>query len=121
MIDWFHRTCEHSVAGIEEAGLLRPKPHPFLGNIPLVWLTSQRGATRAMLGLTSHTLDCDRMAHLYRVLPEDHERIDWWGDVCRDSRMVPYLPGIRRLQAARGTRPGLWGVTPFEVHVERLE
>lgn len=119
--EWFHRTCEHRVGLIEEAGVLRPNPHPILGGIPLVWLTSQRSASRVMLGLTSHTLQCDRMAHLFRVLPEEDDHVVWWGDLKRLDWFEPFLVGARRLEAVRGTRPGLWGVAGAPVRVERLE
>lgn len=119
MTAWWHRTCEHRFPRIEADGwVLRPQPHPVLSNLELVWLSSSATATRAMLGLSSNTLECDRMSHLLRVVPEDEGKIAWWGDVVRSDAMVPYLPGARRLMAVRGTRPGLWGVASEPIRVE---
>ncbi|QBI98138.1 hypothetical protein SEA_FIREMAN_55 [Microbacterium phage Fireman] len=121
MTGWWHRTCEHRAPKIEADGfLLRPQAHPILGNLPLVWLSSTPNATRAMLGLTSNTLECDRMAHLFKVVEEDESKIAWWGDVMRAPDMTPFLPGARRLMAVRGTRPGLWGVSADPIRVERV-
>ena len=122
MADWFHRSCDHGARAIERSGLiLRPQPHPLLGGMPLIWLTAQRSATRVMLGLSSHTLECDRMATLWRVLPEDTEHVATWADLKAAAWFEPFLVGARRLEAVRGTRPGLWGVAGAPLHVERVE
>lgn len=121
MSAWWHRTCDHRAPKIEADGfLLRPQPHPMLGNLSLVWLSSSPNATRAMLGLSSNTLECDRMSYLYRVTPEDEGKVAWWGDIVRTGEMVPYLAGARRLMAVRGTRPGMWGIASEPIRVERV-
>lgn len=116
---WYHRTCEHAAPQIVASGLiLRPNPQSILAGSPLTWFTRSPSATRVMLGLSSHTLSCDRMSHLFEVIPEDEDKVMWWGDVKRTLAAEPMLPAIRRLEAVRGTRPGLWGVTGVEVRVE---
>jgi hypothetical protein len=121
--EWLHRTCQHAadrIDGGERYGTLTVVAQVMLGRLPMVWLTSSQSATRVMLGLSSHTLECDRMEALYRVLPEDAAQVIRWGDLVREPSFEPYLPGARRLMAVRGTRPGVWGVSPTSIRVERI-
>lgn len=63
----WHYTCEHGDAGISReargpgAGLVRP------GGDGFVWAADLDVPVRDALGLTSHLLDCDRMAHRWRI------------------------------------------------------
>lgn len=118
MTAWYHRTCDDRYVLIEEDGwTLRPYPQPVLRGMSLIWFSSSPASSRAALGLSSATLSCDRMAHLLRVVPEDEGKIAWWGDVMRADVMVPYLPGARRLMAARGSLPGTWGLASEPIRV----
>jgi hypothetical protein len=119
--EWFHRSCRDGAERIDATLTLRPLPQGTLGRLPMIWLTSQHAATRAMLGLSSRTLSCDRMEALYRVVPEDADIVVRWGDLMRTPSFEPFLPGARRLMAVRGTRPGLWGISPSPLRVERIE
>lgn len=46
-----------------------PFAHPHMAGIRLVWLTDMAVPDRAALGLTSHTLTCDRLECRYLVAP----------------------------------------------------
>jgi hypothetical protein len=99
----YHRTCRHVLEKLEVQSLLTPQPHALLG-YNLVWLTSLPSATREQLGLSSHSLSCDRMEHLLRV-DEGEGLIPW--NVARNH--MP-LDGVRALEAAKGTLPACWWV-----------
>ena len=123
MTTWFHFTCEHSAASIDAAGVIRPHPQPMLGNLPIVWLTPLRLARPAWLGMDparQEIVTCDRMAHVFQVLEEDERLVAWWGDLKRDARFEELLPAARRLDGARGARPGAWGVSSHELRVTRV-
>lgn len=117
---YWHYSCRHSAESIAETGILRPNAQPMLARLPMTWFTTQRTAPRAALGLTSVTLDCNRMECLYRVVDEDEHLVVRWGDLKMAPDFAPYLTGARRLEAARGTKPGLWAVALQPVRVERL-
>jgi hypothetical protein len=56
----YHYTCRtHGEPGIRRSGTLRPFPHPILCR-SLVWLTDLDMPDVWALGLTRHTLCCDR-------------------------------------------------------------
>lgn len=116
---YWHRTCEHAAPRIDQTLLLRPNPQPMLGDMPLIWLTSASGATRAMLGLSSHTLGCDRMHALYRVVSEDEEWVVPWGRFTTMHSMADLRPFMRRLEAVRGTVPAVWAVSAMGLRVVR--
>lgn len=67
MTQLFHYTCRHQAALIGRRGTLTPHPQPLLGQ-PLVWLTDLPEPDAEALGLTAHTLSCDRTAVRYRVM-----------------------------------------------------
>lgn len=73
----WHWTCDHGRHGIGIDGQIDPGPAYCL-----VWLTSDKKATREDLGLTSTILDCDRMSFLYEVDTENAE--PWIGSDARD-------------------------------------
>lgn len=119
----YHFTCEHSAARIDATGILRVWPQKVLGNIPLIWLTPHRGALGAHLGMAPERqslVTCNRMEVCYRVIPEDEHLIGWWGDLKRDPRFEQLLPAARRLDGARGARPGMWQVSAVDLRVVRL-
>ena len=120
-ISFWHRTCVHAAERIDLDMTLKAAAQPVLGRVPMIWLTTQRDATWVMLGLSSHTLSCNRMAALYQVVPEDHDKVMRWGDVMMAPSFQPLLPGARRLMAVRGTRPGVWAVSLQPLHVERCQ
>lgn len=97
-------------------------PQKMFGDLPLIWLTPSRSALGAWLGMDrarQHLVTCDRMEVCYQVIAEDEALVAWWGDVKRDPRFTDLLPAARRLDAARGARPGLWGVTSHPLRVVR--
>ena len=117
----FHFTCVHSAARIETNMTLRVWPQKVLGNIPLIWLTPSRSARATWLGLGGHQLvTCDRMEVCYQVIEEDEHLVGWWGDLKRDPRFEQLLPAARRLDGARGAKPGLWQVSAVDLRVERV-
>lgn len=117
---WHHRTCEHRAPKIEAEGVLLPNPHPLLGRMPLIWLTLSPTASRAALGLSSHSLQCDRMAHLFRVADEDASKVMPWQEFKTLNSMTEYVEFMRRLEATRGVRPLVWGVAFEPVRVVRV-
>jgi len=65
----YHFTCDHHVAGIVAVGAIVPNYHEAMPRLPpMVWLTSDPHPTREDVGLTSMTLNCDRMAHRFMVI-----------------------------------------------------
>jgi hypothetical protein len=108
MSSWYTRTCLHSAPQIEEAGVVTPHRHPMLG-ASLSWWSFDPHASALALGLASHHIvSCDRMEFLFAAHPDDTHLIVPWPSVSRQFQMGTYL------DAAKGTRPGLWGVA-FEV------
>lgn len=108
-VQLYHHTCEHAARRIvADGGLLRPNVQPQLGGLQLLWLTTSSRPARAALGLTSHTLCCDRTAHTFRLLDPV--------DVMPWAQLREQLPATltRPLEAARGARPALWFVTSRE-------
>lgn len=105
----WHFTCAHSVEGIEATGQLEPT-RQALPMPPVVWLSSAASPPRAALGLSSHMLACDRMAHRYRVEVVPGVTVPW-------STYRATLPPevVRVLEATHGTRPGLWWVSESPV------
>lgn len=99
----YHFTCEHSARGISEnGGLIVPRFHPYIG-FSVVWMTYDPGATREQLGLSSHSLGCDRMAYRFEI--ESPDTAVAWNTV-RDR-----YKHARLLEATPGTRPSLWFVS----------
>lgn len=114
---FFHFTCSHGRAGIGLVGRIRPNDNPeAIALAPwaaAVWLTNAEGVglpdgvREVALGLTSHTLGCDRVEYCYRVE--------------RAPKAVPWLESpLRTAEAgsaleAAGTRPDLWWVSPVPV------
>lgn len=115
MTDIVHYSCEHGAEQIRKAGfVVVPQQQIVLGNPTLSWWTHVPNPPRAALGLTSHSLSCDRMDHRFRAL--DGSALFRWNDV----RHVFPRQGVLRLEAARGARPAYWWVSTEPVEVEEL-
>lgn len=100
----YHFTCDHGAAGIERDGYIKPMNNRAIRIAePVVWLSSSASAQRRALGLTSHTLQCDRMEHLYRVTTT--LAVPWSNYRLGLSRFA-----VQQLEAVTGTRPMLWWV-----------
>jgi len=67
MSELWHFTCAHQQKKIGRYGLVIPRNQLALG-VCLAWFTNDRTLSAEALGLTSHTLPCDRMEFSYRVL-----------------------------------------------------
>ena len=106
----YHYTCEHSARLIRAKRWLIPHPQVVLGRRELVWLTDMDEPDRAALGLTSHTLQCDRTA--VRVIAVTSEATHW-PVFARD------LPADQRhaLEYADGVLPMHWYVAELPVPV----
>jgi hypothetical protein len=109
----YHFTCAHAAPLIRQCGELRPHPQVLLAGVGLVWLTDLDAPNRYAIGLTSHSLPCDRMAHRFEVDVEEPLR---WVDYLRE---MPFevKRAARQLAVAPGTRPMHWYVSaePIEV------
>lgn len=112
----WHFTCAHSVAGIERTGTLRPHRHPMIGQ-PLVWLTDLAQPFRDALGLTSHTLRCDRTE--YRFLATDISETVWWPSYSRARGLARQV--CTALEAAPGAMPRHWWVSTVLVPARRAD
>lgn len=99
----YHYTCSHAAPLIERDGYLKPHPQVLLANLPLIWFTDMDQPDRAALGLTSHTLRCDRTEH--RVIVDT--------DAYRWPKFARGLPmWVRqRLEFAPGVLPMHWWVS----------
>lgn len=117
----FHFTCRHCAESIDRTLVLTPNRQPLLANLPLIWFSTQLSVPRGALGLSSITLECDRMERVYRVIPEDEHLVVRWADLKRTTEFTGYLNGARRLEAVRGTRPYLWMVAVEQVRVVALD
>lgn len=102
----YHFTCEHraELIGVD-GGVILPYPQQLLGGLSVSWWTTAQQPERAALGLTSHTLSCDRLSARYAAL--DQSSIMPWAEL----RDVLPIERVRRLEAVRGTRPSLWHVS----------
>lgn len=104
----YHYTCEHGYQGIgaSPAGVLLP-------NAGLVWLTDLDVPVREALGLTSHTLSCDRTAYRYRAIAALAHVRPW----SQARRSVPR--DVREaLESAPGVLPMHWWVSAWPVLVQ---
>lgn len=110
----YHFACRHSAEGIRSSGFLRPWPQPVLGGVELVWLTDLDDPTRGQVGLTSHTLKCDRME--YRVLAESDGSVRWTSF----ARSLP-LESRRALELSTDAAPAHWWISLTSVPVLAVE
>lgn len=78
--EWlYHYTCEHGHHLIQKERPTLLRVHPKL---KWLWLTDLAQPDREALGLTSHTITCDRTRYRYAVLPTGD--IHRWVDVRRE-------------------------------------
>lgn len=111
----YHYTCEHSVPGISDSCLVLPNEHPYLGGVPLVWLTDFSHPQRFGLGLTSHSLRCDRTA--YRVVI-DTDEAEWWPAFARSNG---FSRPLRDQLEVPGTFPSHWWVSRKALPVTEID
>lgn len=72
MADLFHFCCAHSAKAIGRYGLIIPQAESALSlGVRVSWFTDDITLPREAYGLTMHTIACDRMEYLYRVLEAD--------------------------------------------------
>lgn len=114
---YLHFTCHHSADSIDQTLVLQPHPQVTLNRIPMTWFSTQRNVTHVMLGLTMKTIECDRMERVYEVIEEDEHLLHPWAELKALPSFSPYLASARKLEAVRGTRPGLWLVAVEPVRV----
>lgn len=98
----YHYTCGHVAKRVTRRGFLKPTPQPTIGGIPLLWLTDMDPPVRDALGLTSISLQCDRMDYRYIVDTED--AVSWPVAAERFVRIRA------RLETQDGVRPERWFV-----------
>lgn len=110
----FHFTCDHRVQAIVGGGFLQPYPQPVLGGLPLVWLTNISSARRDWLGLSSTTLDCDRMTWRFKVERTPDVR-SWYRYVAEGGHLPQWQ--VNLLAARRGARPEAWLVSERPVPI----
>ncbi|OKI47276.1 hypothetical protein [Micromonospora sp. CB01531] len=111
----YHFTCEDGAQGIAECGELRAFPQPLLGR-RLIWLTDLDAPNRLALGLTSHTLGCDRTAYRVTVDVEAQRWTDYVRELPRPDRRH-----ARLLAASPGALPMHWLVLAEPVPVLSVE
>lgn len=84
----FHYCCAHSAVDIRRDGFVdcaenvlqrrSPEKHVEHTSGYVVWLTDlEPPVMRDAVGLTMHTIDCDRTKYCFEVVP-DWGRIEWW-------------------------------------------
>lgn len=96
----YHFTCRHVASRISRRGFLRPWPQPALGGVAFVWLTDLEAPDPDALGLTSHTLACNRLERRYVVHVDDAQP---WDAV---KGALPTVPA----SFERGRQPEHWFV-----------
>ena len=113
---FYHFTCWHGLERIEASGW-RLVPNPFaptLGLPSLVWLTDMEVPDREALGLTSHSLECDRTAYRLRVV--ETGPVEPWSVWCRTNGVTREWRDGWLEQGA--TRPRRWFVSAVPVLAE---
>lgn len=101
----YHYTCDHGHEAITDT--LRPNGWP----LQVVWLTDLDLPMRDALGLTSHSLSCDRTAHRYRVT--DANTAAPWSTYRRT--IDPLV--AHALESTPGVKPMHWWVSVAPVPV----
>jgi len=103
----FHYTCDDGLRAIlKDNSTLRPGSDGFL------WLTDLEFPVRDALGLTSHSLNCDRTSHRFEVVLPGWDKTPPWPVVpwMELRRMVAFAPLAAMLEAAPGAMPRHWWV-----------
>lgn len=99
----YHFTWAGAREAIGDAGEI--VPGAFWGH---VWMTHDRRATRAALGLEKVELPYDRAEFCYEIVAP-RGAVPWSSSALR-SRLSSGL--VWSLETAPGARPGLWWVSP---------
>ena len=96
----YHFTCDHALRKIgTDGGILVPHVD-FVVGVGVVWMTHDPHASREALGLSSHTLACDRMFARFEI-PDPEDAVPW-------SAIRSNYRHARILEGTKGTRPDLW-------------
>lgn len=106
----YHHTCAHSAEKIRAERWLKPWRQGQLGDVELVWLTDLDTPDRNALGLTSHTLKCDRTEYRVTAVTSDAQR---WVSY---ARTLP-LETRRSLELEPGALPMHWWVCLLPVPI----
>lgn len=109
----YHFTCRDAAPRIVQCGELLPRPQVQLDGTKLVWLTDLESPNRYEIGLTSHSLDCDRMEFRFEADIDEPVR---WVDYLREQPRDVRLTG-RYLAMATGAKPMHWFVSTVAVPV----
>ena len=116
----WHFCCRHSARRIGRYGLLLPHFQPVLKH-RLIWLTTDREASRVALGLTSLTLMCDRMERLYEVTDASGcEAFNDWMERKLDRQEVDGNE-VQHWLLGPDHRPDLWWLSERAVPVRAAE
>lgn len=112
----YHYTCGHGAAGIGKTGLIDVFLQPPEGQVALTWLTDLEAPNRLALGLTSNTIQCDRLAFRFDV-PEPVEVVRYV-DVRRE-----HFPRYWReaLERSPGAMPMHWYLSLVPQRVANIE
>lgn len=101
----YHYTCGHGARGIRLAGQI--KPTTIYGTArKAVWLTDLDAPYREALGLTSHSLNCDRTAYRF-IIDAPLGAIHWI-----DARRHLPRATVEALESAPGAMPMHWWLAP---------
>jgi hypothetical protein len=117
VVTLYHYTCGHSAADIDAAGKVLPgfvlTERATYWPSRFAWFTDMSTPERDALGLTMHSIICDRTEHRYRVT--DPTEVMPWHVVARS------VPRDQReaLESASGARPMHWFVAVCGVSVVR--
>ncbi len=110
MTVYYHYTCSEKADLIGATGILIPTQ--LFGGPALVWLTNLADPDIEGLGLTAHSLDCDRSEVRYRARRDDF--VPWLGSTVHAS-MPPHL----QAEFHRGRTPANWFYSESPVAVIR--
>lgn len=113
----YHWTCSDGKGGITTDGYIRPNASPVLG-ATLLWLTDLKAvgaADRAVLGLTSHSLTCDRTEWRFAVATAG-AGVEHWTTWAHRKRLRMEVRDL--LEGAPGALPMRWWVSETAVKVD---
>jgi hypothetical protein len=126
----FHYTCIHAAADIRRTGEVRPgamlgidrkklrgmtveEQRAVLDIRSFAWFTDLAPpAPKGPLGLTMHSIQCDRTEFCFQVEP-DWDQVRWWMHVRREH------PDLLQLEAEPRSLPMHWFVSEKPVAVYR--
>lgn len=108
----YHYTCDHGRAALGDRGTVLPGAARVEGGGPFAWFTDLAHPNRGALGLTSHLLECDRLAHRYRFIDSPEVLAHWL-----DMRRILPGPFVLGLEQGPAVRPRHWWVAVGAVEV----